>query len=301
MVSFRLEANEILSHIGCWGCDRVIPDGFFSTCLELLWQKEKGEWITGLHGYKSSCKQAGGSATGPPGSRGARGSSRPAWVASHRGLLEQGPAGGKVPGGHLPSHKANPGHHQLPPCLLRSKASVCLYVSWKSGPASLLRKENLPHTCRIQAALPGWRASCRKQHRPHAGDASGWWWVFVCFLSFGPLFAFVRRLMAGCLSKIQISLPRERASHSAAQHSAGCTALSVFLVHWAGIFSFHASSITCRSDSKNLYHAHMNTNNLNSHFCFWKFIIIEVGLIKQLYFWNFSQNNQAMALPNGTA
>lgn len=100
-----------VTHIGCWGCDHVIPDRFSSTCLELLWQKEKGEWITGLHGYKSSCKQAGGSATGPPGSRGARGSSRPAWVASHRGLLEQGPAGGKVPGGHLPGHKANPGHH----------------------------------------------------------------------------------------------------------------------------------------------------------------------------------------------
>lgn len=107
--------------------------------------------------------------------------------------------------------------------------------------------------------------------------------------------------VAGCFSEIQMPLPREHTSCSTVQHSAGCTTRSVFLVHWAGIFSFHASSITCRSDSKNLYHAHMNTNNLNSHFCFWKSIIIEVGLIKQWYFWNFSQNNQVMALPHKTA
>lgn len=102
----------------------------------------------------------------------------------------------------------------------------------------------------------------------------------------------------GAFQKIQTPLPREHTSRSTVQHRAGCRTLFVFLVHWAGIFSFHASSITCCSNSKNLYHAHMNTNNLNSHFCFWKFIIIEVRLIKQLYFWNFSQNNQVMALPN---
>jgi len=108
--------------------------------------------------------------------------------------------------------------------------------------------------------------------------------ISTCFLSFYLLFTFVGRLMAGCFSKIKTPLPREHTSHSTVQCSAGCITLFVFLVHWAGIFSFHASSITCRSDSKNLYHAHMNTNNLNSHFCFWKFIIMEVGVIKQLYF-----------------
>lgn len=109
---------------------------------------------------------------------------------------------------------------------------------------------------------------------------------FFSFLSLILSFVYFYACAEGWVlfKKTQTPLQREHTTHSTVQHSAGCRTLFVFLVHWAGIFSFHASSITCRSNSKNLYHAHMNTNNLNSHFCFWKFIIIEVGLIKQLYF-----------------
>lgn len=172
---------------------------------------------------------------------------------------------------------------------------ICIYEQLTSG------EENLPHTCRTWQLWGAGKADVGNKapvlHRRCSWVSGGISLFFFFFYSvFCLLLCVCWRL--GAFQKIQTPLPREHTTHSTVQHSAGCRTLFVFLVHWAGIFSFHASSITCRSNSKNLYHAHMNTNNLNSHFCFWKFIIIEVGLIKQLYFWNFSQNNQVMAVPN---